>query len=93
MAKTTKKSKEQIVESKLTKRSYPLLEIRQKEGTESSIMVGANTQLLLDGKPLKGAQAVTFEVNARGIAKATVTLIGRFKVSGKVRTEKIKLYK
>lgn len=86
------KRKEKIVEKKTVKRSYPVLEIRQRAGSEG-LMVGANTELLIDGKPVKGAQAVTFEVSARGIAKATITLVGRFKVSGKVQANKIKLYK
>lgn len=88
----TKKAKEKTVSKSTTKRSYPVLEIRQRDGAEG-IMVGANTELLIDGKHVKGAQAVTFEVSARGIAKATITLVGRFKVSGKIKTDKIKLYK
>lgn len=90
--KTTKKAAEKIVEKTVTKRSYPLLEIRQREGSEG-LMVGANTELLIDGKPVKGAQRVSFEVNARGVATATITLVGRFKVSGRVKSNKVKLYK
>lgn len=82
-----KKTTRKTVKSKL-----PLLEIKQREGSKG-VMVGANTQVLIDGKPVKGATAVTFEVNARGVAKATVTLVGRFKVSGKVLTKKINTYR
>lgn len=70
----------------------PLLEIRQREGSKG-VMVGANTELLIDGKPILGATGVRFEVNAKGVATATITLIGRFKVAGKVKAKKVKLYK
>lgn len=78
-------AKKKTVKKKLA----PLLEIRQREGSEKNIMVGANTIVLVDGKPLRGAQAVKFEVNARGIAKATVTLIGRFNITGRSKIVKI----
>jgi hypothetical protein len=71
----------------------PLLEIRQRPGSESKIMVGANTELYLDGQKVRGAQGVRFEVNAKGIAKATITLIGRFAVKGRPVTKQLKLYK
>lgn len=67
----------------------PLLEIKQREDSKNKLMVGANTVILIDGKPLRGAQAVKFEVNARGIAKATVTLVGRFNITGRSRIVKI----
>lgn len=95
MAKATKKTKI----AKLRKlagtdtETAPLLEIRQREGTEKRIMVGANTQLFMDGKLVRGATGVKFEVNAKGIAKATITLIGRFDIKGRPVTKQLKLYK
>ena len=71
----------------------PLLEVRQREGSESKVMTGANTELYLDGVKVRGATGVMFEVNARGIAKATITLIGRFDIKGRPVTKQIKLYK
>lgn len=79
-------AKQTIAKKKLA----PLLEIKQRKGSDKSIMVGANTIILIDGKPLRGAQAVKFEVNAGGIAKATVTLIGRFNLTGRSKIVKIK---
>lgn len=76
----------------LKKTKAPLLEIRQKKGSRG-VMVGANTELLLDGKPVKGATGVTFSVNAKGVAEAVITVVGRFQISGKVNAKKIKLYK
>jgi hypothetical protein len=70
----------------------PLLEIEQRKGAKG-VMVGANTVLKIDGKPVKGATGVTFEVNAKGVAKATVTLIGRFKIKGRPLVRTVKLYK
>lgn len=76
---------------KFSKKTH-LLEIRQRRGSKG-VMVGANTELFLDGKRVKGARSVSLEVDAKGVAQATIVLIGRFKVSGKVKTNKIKLYK
>lgn len=74
------------------KTKLPTLEIRQRAGA-NGIMVGANTELLIDGEIVRGATGVRFEVNAKGVATATITLIGRFKVTGKVKAKKVKLYK
>ena len=59
------------------------LEIRQKEGSEG-IMTGANTELLLDGKPLKLVQGVKFQVQANGVAKVTLDMIANVAVVGQV---------
>lgn len=61
----------------------PLIEVRQRKGAKG-VMVGANTEVLLDGKPLRGATKVTFEVCARGVAKLNVEFLGRMAVSGKI---------
>lgn len=95
MKKQTKTQAKKAIE-KLKKKvgtaTAPLLEIRQRKGA-NGVMVGANTELLLDGVPVRGATAVTFEVSARGVAKATITLFGRFKVTGRPVTKTVKLYK
>lgn len=74
------------------RKKLPLLEIRQRAGSKG-VMVGANTELLIDGKPVRNAKSVKFEVSAMGVATATITLVGRFKVAGKIKTNKVKLYK
>jgi hypothetical protein len=77
---------------KKLKKLAPLLEISQRKGARG-VMVGANTVLKLDGKPVRGAQKVSFEVDAKGIAKAIITIVGRFKVTGRPLVKQIKLYK
>lgn len=66
----------------------PIIEVRQRRGS-TGVMKGLNTQLLINGKPLKGATGFTFEVDAKGVAHATISLIGRFKIKGKVRTKQV----
>lgn len=74
------------------KAKFPLIEVKQRPNT-GKVMVGANTILTLDGKRVKGARGFSFEVNAKGIAKATITVVGRFKIKGRPQTKTIKLYK
>lgn len=97
MKKQTKAQHQKQIEKlkKATGQGYtgPTIEVSQREGS-TGVMTGANTVLLVDGKPLKGAQSFAFEVSAKGVAKATITLVGRFKISAKkVLTKKVKLYK
>ena len=58
-------------------------ELRQREGS-TGVMSGANTQLLIDGVPFPLATSIKIEVNARELAKITITAFGRFKASGKI---------
>ncbi len=55
-------------------------EIKQRD--PEGMLHGANTLLLMDGKPVKGATKVTVEVGAREIGKITIELIGRARVLG-----------
>src|SRR5512135_1615095 len=50
------------------------IEIRQREGSMGA-MAGANTEVLIDGKPLKGATKVEFSVEAGGLAKLKLELL------------------
>lgn len=101
MKKTTKKKSlvmskrefDKLINPKPAKKLAPLLEIKQREGSEEKIMVGANTILTIDGVPVRGATGVKFEVNAKGVAKALITVVGRFQVVGRPLTKTIKLYK
>ncbi len=61
---------------------YHKIEIKQKEGTEDSPMVGANTEVFLDGVLLKGVQSAKFEVRTRGVAKLTLEVLGNYAVAG-----------
>jgi hypothetical protein len=62
---------------------YPLIEIRQKKGSKGP-MVGANTEVFMDGKRLAGATKVSFEVEAIGVAKVKVELLGQVVIVGKL---------
>lgn len=61
----------------------PTVEIRQRKGSKG-VMVGANTELYLDGKKIPNATKVSFEVAARGLAKVTIEIIGNVTISGKI---------
>jgi hypothetical protein len=59
------------------------IEIRQKKYARN-VMTGASTEVLVDGKKLKGVTKATFEVSARGIAKVQLEMLGDITVSGKL---------
>lgn len=48
--------------------------IRNKLSDTGKVMTGASTEVLLDGKPLKGATFVKFEVKAKGVAKVHIEM-------------------
>lgn len=64
--------------------------IKQKKNS-SGLMVGANTQILLDGKTLKGCHKAVFEVSAMGVAKLSLELYGTVEIEGKTRLTKDKI--
>ena len=55
--------------------------IKQKDGAKGC-MVGANTEVFLNGEKIKGATAVKFEVKAKEIAKVTIEMTGKVEVEG-----------
>jgi hypothetical protein len=60
-------------------------EIRMKKTTDpDQMMTGATTEVYLDGKKLLGCTKVIFEVEAGGIARATIEVVGRFAVHGQL---------
>jgi len=63
------------------KTEAPRITVRQRKGAEG-IMTGANTELLIDGKPLPLVHSFKFSVNARGVAKATIEMFGRVEIDG-----------
>lgn len=48
--------------------------VRNRPGSEDRTTTGANTQVLLDGVPLKGASFFKFEVKAAKVAKVTIEM-------------------
>jgi hypothetical protein len=58
------------------------IELRDKrteeEKKKGSPTVGANCEVLIDGQPLKFVRSFKLEVDAAGIAKATIEMYGNF---------------
>ena len=50
------------------------LTIRNLPGSEGRLTVGANTQVLLDGKPLRGLSRLNIEISARELSKVTLEM-------------------
>lgn len=64
--------------------------IRNRPGAEGAITVGANTEILLDGKRLGGASFVKFEVHARKVAKVTIEMYAEVEVEANVPLQIVK---
>lgn len=58
----------------LEKPKYPTVTIRTKDKTRPP--VGANTEVLLDGKRVPFCHSAKFEANARGVSKITLEMYG-----------------
>lgn len=50
------------------------IQIRNRAGHDGKISVGANMEVLLDGKPLKGVTFFKFEVKTKAIAKVMLEM-------------------
>lgn len=84
--------------------AIPKITLRNKSGSEGKALTGANTELLLDGKPVRGATSVKIEVKSKSVAKVTIELIASVdvdisadivekkpaKVKGKIYGKKVK---
>lgn len=66
------------------------IEIRQKTGSVGP-MTGLNTEILLDGKPLKGVLAALFTVQADGIAVLKLEVIGNFSIEANLDSDRVEL--
>lgn len=60
------------------------LTIRNKPGTEGQPTRGMNTDIFLDGKPLRGASFIKFEVGAKKMAKVMIELYAEVEVDATV---------
>lgn len=60
----------------MAKVKMPKIEIRNKKGTKDLLTTGANTEILIDGKPLKNVHKLNLEIIAGGMAKLTVEMYG-----------------
>ena len=60
---------------------YPKYELRMREGAVG-LMTGGNAQLFVDGKKIPFVRKVKVEVEAGGLARMTLEVLGQFEVSG-----------
>lgn len=62
--------------------------IRNRPGTEGKCTSGMNTQVLLDGVPIRGACFVKFEVHAAKTAKVTIEMYAEVELEADVELER-----
>lgn len=62
------------------KSKYPKITIRNREGAEGKLSVGANMEILLDGKRLGSAYFCKFEVHAKKIAKVMIEMYAEVEI-------------
>jgi hypothetical protein len=66
------------------------IEIKQKVGSIGP-MTGRNTEILLDGKPLKGVLSAHFTIAADGIAVLKLDVIGNFNIEANLDSDRLEL--
>jgi hypothetical protein len=66
------------------------IQVRNKPGAKGKITVGANTEVLLDGKPLKGAKSIKIQIQAKKVAKVVIELYAEVEADIKAFTHKKK---
>jgi len=74
----------------MAKAKFVKIEIRQKPNT-LGITRGGTTEVLLDGKRLKGITSASFNVEAAGLAKVTLTMVGDLSVKGQFNENQYEL--
>lgn len=77
----------QSVESPTKKGALSKLTVRQRPGTEHTLMSGSNTQVFLDGVLIKGATFLKFEVKAAKTAKVTIEMVASIDIDVNVDLE------
>jgi len=65
----------------MAKSKHAKIEIIKKTDCPNATM-GSNTEVRLNGKALKGVTSASFHVEAGGLAKVTLTMIGDLSVKG-----------
>ena len=50
--------------------------IRNREGSKENASIGANTEVLLDGKVLEGVMGLKYEIRGGGLGTLTLDFIG-----------------
>jgi len=71
----------------------PVIKIKQRKGAKG-IMVGGNTEVYLDGKKMNNVTNLELSINAVGVAKIRLEMVGKFEFEGKPILETvIKEYK
>lgn len=64
-----------------TKIKLHKLEIRQKPETkEDKMMIGANTEVFLDGQPLRGVSFLKFEIKSAAVVKVMIEMFADLEV-------------
>jgi len=69
------------------KRHIPQLVIQPRRGA-AGISTGANTLVTLDGKPLGGCYEITYECNAKEVARVTLKMYAQVIVKANVKLRK-----
>lgn len=64
-------------------KAIPTIVIKQRDGTPGP-MCGFNTQVFIDGVPVRGCSEVNFRVKAGGQAEVVLVLIGKVEILGQI---------
>ena len=67
------------------------IQVRNSEGSEGTTTRGMNTQVLLDGVPLKFCKSFKFEVEAGGVAKVVMEMYAEVEMDIASELEKTEL--
>lgn len=62
--------------SQTEKQNLPTHVISIKQKNPDQVLTGANCEILLDGKPLKGVTFLKLELKPNRIAKCTIEMVG-----------------
>lgn len=57
-------------------------ELRMRDPECDKIMTGGNCELLMDGVKMRNVTKLTIELEARGIARMNIEVLGQFNVLG-----------
>lgn len=58
----------------------PKIELRKKKRAKGKILTGMNCEVYVDGKKLRGVTGYNLEINANGVAKVTLEMVGDISV-------------